>query len=89
MAQSKKNKVLLLVSFLYICQNYLNHKLMKIRNFKLLFVVVAFALMFQSCATVFGGHISECQRTKPAPGQPTREIRPTVRIFDGYTRNLL
>lgn len=27
------------------------------------------------CATVFGGHITDSQRTKPAPGQPARQIR--------------
>ena len=28
-----------------------------------------------SCATVFGGKVSECQRTKPAEGQPARQVR--------------
>lgn len=35
-----------------------------------------------SCATVFGGRVSECQRTKPETGQPTREIRAGALIAD-------
>ncbi len=27
-------------------------------------------LSMNSCATVFGGRVGECQRTQPAPGQP-------------------
>ena len=35
-----------------------------------------------SCATVFGGHVSECQRTKPKQGQPSRQIRAAALICD-------
>jgi UPF0716 family protein affecting phage T7 exclusion len=28
-----------------------------------------------SCATVFGGKVSDCQRTKPAAGEPARKVR--------------
>ena len=28
-----------------------------------------------SCATVFGGKVSDCQRTKPAAGEPSRKVR--------------
>jgi len=35
-----------------------------------------------SCATVFGGKVSECQRTKPAAGQPARPIRAVALIAD-------
>ncbi len=28
-----------------------------------------------SCATVFGGKVSECQRTKPTSGEPSRKVR--------------
>ena len=35
-----------------------------------------------SCATVFGGKVSECQRTKPAAGQPTRPVRVAALILD-------
>ncbi len=35
-----------------------------------------------SCATVFGGKISDCQRTKPAEGKPPRQIRAAALILD-------
>jgi hypothetical protein len=35
-----------------------------------------------SCATVFGGRVTEYQRTKPAVGQPAREIRAGALIAD-------
>jgi hypothetical protein len=35
-----------------------------------------------SCATVLGGRVTEYQRTKPAPGQPQREIRAGALIAD-------
>jgi len=43
-------------------------------------VLIAFSL--SSCATVFGGRVSECQRTKPAVGQPTRPIRAGALVAD-------
>jgi len=43
-------------------------------------VLIAFSL--SSCATVFGGQVSECQRTKPAEGQPSRPIRAGALIAD-------
>jgi hypothetical protein len=45
-----------------------------------LFVIAAGTM--SSCATVFGGPITENQRTKPAPGQPQREIRIGALIAD-------
>ncbi len=47
--------------------------------------IVSIALIvtsLSSCATVFGGRVSECQRTKPAAGQPARQIRPVALIAD-------
>jgi hypothetical protein len=38
-------------------------------------LIAAIAITFTSCATVFGGRVNECQRTKPAPGQPGRQVR--------------
>jgi hypothetical protein len=35
-----------------------------------------------SCATILGGSVSECQRTKPLPGKPSREIRVGYLIAD-------
>ena len=42
-------------------------------------------LSMSSCGTVFGGRISECQKTKPAPGQPKRQIRPFAVVGDLLT----
>lgn len=47
----------------------------------LLIAVIAVSLN-SSCATVFGGSVSECQRTKPAPGQPSRQVRAGAMIAD-------
>ena len=52
---------------------------------KILLRVSALVLIvasLSSCATVFGGQVSACQRTKPAPGQPAREIRAGALIAD-------
>ena len=38
-------------------------------------VLLLIAVVLPSCATVFGGPVSACQRTKPAVGQPQRAIR--------------
>ena len=45
------------------------------KRIKNLFVFGLITLACSSCATIFGGPISACQRTKPAEGQPSREIR--------------
>jgi len=47
-----------------------------------LLAIVTIATMMSSCATVFGGKVSECQRTKPAPGEPARAIRGGALIAD-------
>jgi len=44
--------------------------------------IVLIAASLSSCATVFGGRVSECQRTKPAAGQPARAIRAGALIAD-------
>ena len=44
--------------------------------------IVAIAACLSSCATVFGGPISDCQRTKPAPGKPARKIRAAALVID-------
>ena len=45
-------------------------------------VIILMAASFSSCATVFGGHVSDCQRTKPAAGQPARPLRAGAFIAD-------
>jgi hypothetical protein len=46
--------------------------------------VFALAILasMSSCATVLGGRVTEYQRTRPAAGQPSREIRPVALIAD-------
>ena len=43
---------------------------------------VLLAATVSSCATVFGGPVSEYQRTKPGPGEPQRPIRVGALIAD-------
>ena len=43
-------------------------------------LIAAIAISFTSCATVFGGRVGVCQRTKPVKGQPSRAIRPVPLI---------
>lgn len=54
---------------------------------KLFIVIVASGLLLTqtSCATIFGGKISDCQRTKPAPGKPARQIRIVPLVLDCVT----
>lgn len=51
----------------------------KIFNF---LAIVSIATMLSNCATVFGGRVTECQRTKPAVGKPTRELLRWVLVAD-------
>lgn len=54
--------------------------------------LLAFGLIattLSSCATVFGGHITDYQRTRPLPGQPQREVRVAALIFDVVLVGLL
>lgn len=46
-----------------------------------LFIVVACASL-SSCATLFGGKVTEYQKTKPAPGEPKRELRIGALVAD-------
>jgi hypothetical protein len=45
-------------------------------------LAIAILASMSSCATVFGGRVTEYQRTRPAPGQPQREIRAGALIAD-------
>ncbi|MFN0728872.1 hypothetical protein [Polaribacter gochangensis] len=40
------------------------------------------ALSMTGCATLLGGPVTEYQKTKPAPGQPQREVRVIALIAD-------
>ncbi len=44
--------------------------------------ILTVAALLSSCATVLGGQVSDCQRTRPAAGQPSREIRGAALIAD-------
>lgn len=44
--------------------------------------IVLIAASLSSCATLFCGSVSECQRTKPAEGQPARQVRAGALILD-------
>ncbi|MFD3293467.1 hypothetical protein SKC35_07195 [Aquirufa sp. KTFRIE-69F] len=46
--------------------------------------LVALALLasMSSCATVLGGRVTDYQRTRPAVGQPAREVRAGALIAD-------
>ena len=46
------------------------------------FAIVMIALTLSSCATVFGGAVTSHQRTKPAVGEPAREVRAVALIAD-------
>lgn len=45
-------------------------------------LLAVLTLGMSSCATVFGGRVSEYQRTKPKAGEPTRPIRAVALIAD-------
>ncbi|MDA9555013.1 hypothetical protein N9R54_02145 [Pelobium sp.] len=51
------------------------------KNFTVI-LLAATMLSMSSCATVFGGKVSEYQRTKPAPGKPARPVRTVALIAD-------
>ena len=51
----------------------------RITNVMGMLVIVA---TLSSCATVFGGKVSECQKTKPATGKPARTVRTGALIAD-------
>lgn len=46
------------------------------------FLLVTTIAYFSSCATILGGKISECQRTKPVSGEPSRKLRAGAMIAD-------
>ncbi|MFS4481698.1 hypothetical protein ACKGJY_01685 [Hyunsoonleella sp. 2307UL5-6] len=52
------------------------------RKFRNSILVIMASLMLSSCATVFGGRVTQHQKTKPAPGEAQREIRVVALIAD-------
>lgn len=55
----------------------------KLFNQKMTIAILVLATMCcTSCATILGGQVSECQRTKPTEGKPSRAIRGGALIAD-------
>ena len=44
--------------------------------------ILTVAVLMSSCATVFGGKVSECQKTKPVAGEPSRDVRVGALVAD-------
>jgi PBP1b-binding outer membrane lipoprotein LpoB len=51
----------------------------KIKN---LIALALVAVMLSSCATVFGGKVTESQKRKPIPGEQQRQVRVGALIAD-------
>jgi len=50
---------------------------------KMIVIILAVVtLLFSSCATILEGNVSSCQKTKPLPGSPSRDIRVGYLILD-------
>jgi hypothetical protein len=49
---------------------------------KIAILLVASAVLFNSCGTICGGTIGDCQRKGPGQGGVHRQIRPAALIFD-------
>lgn len=59
---------------------------------KILILLIAVSFLLQSCATVFGGRINGCQKSKPKRDEPRRQIRPVSLVADilmGYGVGLI
>ena len=54
----------------------------RVSNLALSMALIGATLYFTSCATVFGGQVSDCQRTKPSAGEPSRKVRAGALIAD-------
>lgn len=52
------------------------------KQLRQLIIVLLAASTLSSCATVFGGPVSTYQKTKPAAGQPQRELRVGALVAD-------
>lgn len=52
------------------------------KKFYNVLALVVIAATLSSCATVFGGQVSACQKTKPTAGQPARSVRGVALVAD-------
>jgi hypothetical protein len=53
-----------------------------LQMFMLAATLTAITLSNSSCATVFGGEVTKCQKTKPAEGEPGRKVRAGALVAD-------
>jgi hypothetical protein len=53
---------------------------------KVILALSLFVLLLQitSCATIVGGHVTESQRKKPLPGEPSRQIKVGALLADAF-----
>ena len=49
---------------------------------QILVLGLAATILFSSCATICGGKIDKCQRTKPQAGQEQRQVRPVPLVMN-------
>ncbi|WP_442592032.1 hypothetical protein ACSBL2_12485 [Pedobacter sp. AW31-3R] len=47
-----------------------------------LLIALVLTSSLSSCATIFGGKVTQAQRTRPLAGEPSRALRPVPLIFD-------
>ncbi|GAA3954744.1 hypothetical protein [Hymenobacter algoricola] len=52
------------------------------KQFRQFVIIVLATATLSSCATVFGGPVTTYQKTKPAAGQPKRELRVGALVAD-------
>lgn len=52
------------------------------KNLKIIALLIFASFTLSSCATLFGGPISTYQKTKPAVGEPQRDIRVGALVAD-------
>lgn len=52
------------------------------KKFSKFLAVLVITLMLTNCATIFGGKVSQYQKTKPADGEPQRNVRVVALIAD-------
>lgn len=52
------------------------------KNLKTTLLLLAVALTLSSCATLFGGKVTDYQRTKPSVNEPARKVRVVPLIAD-------
>ena len=52
------------------------------KKMKNVFAFGLIAIMMSSCATIFGGKVTESQKRKPQPGEQQREVRVVALIAD-------